>query len=109
MTREEILQKSRKENNNMDERELHTRLKAGNLSMSVGLLLCCLILILNLAYAGPKTVTFASWLIYWGSYSVFHWCQAIILRKKTAFMIAILFTVCAILYAYLFISATIGA
>ena len=48
MTREEILEKSRKENKDMDEREMSINIKSRSSAGAVCLLLGCLIAIVNL-------------------------------------------------------------
>ena len=62
VNREDILEKSRNENRNMDEMEKETSSRAGSLAAMVGGLLCIALIILESLYAQKPNMS------YWGVY-----------------------------------------
>lgn len=82
MTREEILEKSRRENKGMDERERQSMFQGGYFSHSIGLVLCSIIHLLNSHYGGPKSVNDAVWFVLFGMYAAYFWTLAQKTRKK---------------------------
>lgn len=66
MTREEILEKSRRQNKGMDEREQQVRIWAGKVSQSFGVILCLLVSTANMLFDGPRMVTIAVLMVYTG-------------------------------------------
>ena len=89
MTREEILEKSRKENKHMDERELNALLKGGSIAKGVGLLLCILIVFLSDTFGGDPTASLGAFAIYWGMYGTdraYRWWK---LRERSDLLLAV--------------------
>ena len=62
MNKEEILERSRQENKNMDERERDALARAGRVASGVGGLVCGVVLILEAIFAGQ--VGYAVWAVY---------------------------------------------
>ncbi len=62
MNREEILEKSRRENKNRDEMEQNAAAKAGQTACAVGGLVCMVIILLEAIFA--KSVNPATWAVY---------------------------------------------
>lgn len=90
MTKEEILEKSRKENKAMDERDKDVIIKAGNLSGAVSILLACLLMIFNELTNGPKLVTDAMWSVVFTGNAVQFGYQAYHLKKRTYWFLTVL-------------------
>ena len=62
MTKEEILEKSRQENKNRDERERETQARAGQKAVAVGGIVCGLIILLESFLA--KEINMSTWAVY---------------------------------------------
>lgn len=62
MNREEILEKSRRENRGMDERERDAFVWAGQKATAVGGLLCAVIIVLEAIFSDH--VSFSTWAVY---------------------------------------------
>jgi hypothetical protein len=62
MNREEILEKSRAENKNRDEREQATWARAGQISMAIGGLVCAMLILLDAIFANRTNC--ALWAVY---------------------------------------------
>lgn len=92
MTREEILEKSRVENKHMDEREQNVSRFSKGVSGAFGLLLCMLLNLINSSNHGPEAVGHAMWTIASGIYAAEHITNAIHLKQKHYWILAITFT-----------------
>ena len=89
MTREEILEKSRKENKGMDERELNAVMRGGSIAKGVGLLLCILVVFLTDTLGGDPSASLGAFAIYWGMYGTdrtYRWWK---LRERSDLLLAI--------------------
>lgn len=65
MNKQEILEKSRKENQKHDERELAALARAGQIAASVGGLVCAVILVLEASLSSFNSrVVFSIWAVY---------------------------------------------
>ena len=83
MTREEILEKSRKENQTGDEREQATVLRGGSIAKAVGLALCMLMVFLGDVLGADPAAGLGAFAIYWGMYGTdraYRWWK---LREKS--------------------------
>ena len=83
MTKDEILEKSRKDNKGMDEMELYTIFRGGSIAKGVGLALCMLIVFLTDTFGDNPTASFGAFAIYWGMYGTdraYRWWK---LREKS--------------------------
>lgn len=69
MTREEILEKSRKENSGQDERERQVSTEAGERSGLAALILCILVSSINFWHDGPRSVGAAATVVTLGTYA----------------------------------------
>lgn len=92
MTKEEILEKSRKENKGFDEREQQTKIMAGNISQSFGVILCLLTSMINRYFDGPRIVTIAVLMIYVGMGASQYIVSAIRLKKVSDWVMALCLT-----------------
>ena len=80
MTRDEILEKSRKENIGQDERERQVSTEAGERSGLAALLLCILVSAINHFHDGPRSVGAAATVVTLGAYAA----REVHLAKKLA-------------------------
>ena len=83
MTRDEILEKSRRENQSGDEREQRVIAQGGSIAKAVGLALCMLIVFLTDTFGDNPTASFGAFAIYWGMYGTdraYRWWK---LREKS--------------------------
>ena len=89
MTREEILEKSRKENQSGDEREQYVIAKSGSIAKAVGLAMCMIIVFLTDTFGDNPTASFAAFAIYWGMYATdrgYRWWK---LRERHDLLLAV--------------------
>ena len=89
MTKEEILEKSRKENKGMDERELNAVMRGGSIAKGVGLLLCILIVFVSDTFGGDPSASLGAFAIYWGMYGTdrgYRWWK---LRERSDLLLAV--------------------
>ena len=92
MTKDEILEKSRKENKGFDEREQQARIMAGNISQSFGVFLCLLTAMINRYFDGPRVVTIAVLMIYVGMGASQYIVSALRLKKVSDWVMALFLT-----------------
>lgn len=89
MDRDEILAKSRRENENvLDERERATQTKANSVSQGVGMILSILIGAIGMGLTGMASMLWASTTIYWGMFAAERVVVAIKLRSKGQWVFA---------------------
>ncbi|MBE6950277.1 MAG: hypothetical protein E7451_02955 [Ruminococcaceae bacterium] len=96
MTREEILEKSRKENKDVDEREQAINIKSRSSAGAVCLLLGCMIAIVNLWADGPDVVNDVLGAVYFCYFSVTHGMLARFHHKKFDWIVCIVSSVVCI-------------
>jgi hypothetical protein len=80
MDRNDILEKSRKENRNMDEREKDALAKAGQRATAVGGIVCAFIIIFEVIVSG--FTSFSTWAVYLSMTGTTLLVKYSILRKK---------------------------
>ena len=103
MTREEILEKSRKENTVMDEREQAVTMKGSGIAKAMGLVMCMLVVLMGEILDADPSASLSAFAIYWGMYGTdraYRWWK---LRERGDLLFAIgafAFTV-SFLVAYL--------
>lgn len=105
MNKEEILQKSRIENKNMDEREAYVLAAAGKLASQIGMLVCCVVAVTQVAITG--TISFESWMIYFSILGTLFTVKYVKLRQKHELWIAILYIALFVLFTVLFVIRTV--
>ena len=91
LTKEEILERSRKENSRGDERSENAMLRAGYIAMMSGGVFCTVLYLLY--YFLLHEVHFELFCVYVFMWSVFTWVQFYYTRKKIQLVGAIAFTV----------------
>ena len=92
MTKDEILEKSRKESKGFDEREQQTKIMAGNFAQSFGVFLCLLTSGINRHFDGPLIVTTAVMMIYVGMGASQYIVSATRLKKVSDWVMALFLT-----------------
>lgn len=106
MNKEEILAKSRKENKNQDIVEYEVLKSAGSIATRIGLLLCCLIAVMEVIFTGK--VSFGSWFIFFGMLSTQFLVKFIKLHRRHELLVAVLYLVLCIMFFILFVIQNMG-
>ena len=108
MTKEEILEMSRKENKDMDERDSSIHRNARNSAGAVCLMLGCLIAIVNLLADGPDIVDDVLRAVYFCYFAVTHGMLARAYHKKFDWIVCITASIVCIVDLMSFIVAVLG-
>ena len=108
MTREEILEKSRKENTVADEREQYILNKANNLGGLISIIVALFLMMINTIADGPEAVNVAIWSIYWVRFAITYGYQAFLLKKKSYWFFTVFFSLTAVFAILGFLKATLG-
>lgn len=82
MNKDEILAKSRAENGGTDEMQLAIQRKAGSISGSVGLALCCIVALLEGILGDSLILFYGCFSIYWGIIATSNIVLAVALKNK---------------------------
>ena len=106
MNKDDILEKSRRENKGPDEMEQYAMAAAGKVAAKVGMLVCCIAAILQVIFTGA--VSFESWMIYFGILSATFIVKYAKLHSKHELWVAVLYTVLFIMFAVLFVIRLVG-
>ena len=89
MTREEILEKSRKDNKIMDEREQAVILRSASIAKGVGLALCMIVVFVGDVLGADPAAGLSAFAIYWGMYGTdrgYRWWK---LRERSDLLLAV--------------------
>ena len=106
MNKEEILERSRTENKNMDEYERSVLASAGKLSAQIGMLMCCVIAVLEVIFLDH--ISYASWMIYFSILSTIFIYKYLKMKNKHELLLAIFYCAIFIMFTVLFIIDLIG-
>ena len=101
MNKDDILAKSRAENQGSDEFEKQVLEKAGRLSAQVGLIACCIVATASVAVT--EHINYACWVIYFSISATLFWTKYIHLRKRHELMMAVISTLVCLLFLGLFV------
>ena len=101
LTKEEILERSRKENLRGDERSVNAMMRAGYIAMIVGGVLC--VFLYWLYYYLLNEDLYGLFIVYSVMWAVFSWVQFYYTRKKAQLVCGILLTVGAVCFLISFI------
>ena len=101
MNKDDILARSRAENQGSDEYEKQILEKAGKLAAQVGMVACCMIAAVSVLVT--ERVNSACWVIYFSIYAALFWTKWRHLRKRHELTLAIISTAVGLLFAGLFI------
>ncbi|MCR4962917.1 MAG: DUF6442 family protein [Firmicutes bacterium] len=106
MNKEEILAKSRKDNQGSDEMELFTLAAAGKIAAQVGMLVCCLVAVLQVWFT--DVVSVESWMIYFSILGTIFTVKYVKLHRRHELLLAVLFAGLFLFFTLLFIKRLIG-
>ncbi len=106
MNREEILEKSRRENKGTDEMELIVLNSAGKLAAQIGMLICCAVAVLQVSFT--DSMSYESWMIYFSILGTLFTVKYIKLHKRHELLLAILFSGLFVFFAVLFVRRLAG-
>lgn len=107
MDREEILEKSRKENKNKDIAELEVINQASTLAVRIGILVCCLISVAEVI--ATDQVNYACWMIYFSMLAAIFSVKCIKLRRKHEILLTIFFLLCFLIMVVCYVRHLMGA
>ena len=100
MDKDDILAKSRAENQGRDEYERQVLEKAGKLAAQVGMVVCCIIAMTSVLVT--ERVNNACWVIYFSIYATLFWTKYRHLKNRHELMLAVISTAVGLLFAGLF-------
>ena len=101
MNKDDILAKSRAENQGTDEYERHVLEKAGKLASQAGLVVCALIAAASvLVTERPNN---ACWVIYFSIQATLFWTKYHCLRKRHELLMAVISTLVGLMFLGLFV------
>ena len=106
MNKDDILEKSRRENTGPDEMEQYVMAAAGKIASKVGMLVCCIVVILQVVFTGA--ISFESWMIYFSILATTFLVKYWKLRSKHELWVAVFYTMLFIMFAVLFILSLVG-
>jgi hypothetical protein len=106
MDRNVILEKSRKENCNMDEMEKTALAKAGQRAFDVGGLVCIFIIICEVI--GSDLASYSTWAVYFSMTGTALLVKYSILRRKHELLFGLLQLVLAIIFMGMYIKRMLG-
>ena len=101
MNRDDILARSRAENQGSDEFERQVLEKAGKLSAQVGLVMCCFIATYSVIRTGR--MNYGCWAIYFSIHATLFWTKWRHLKKRHELMMAAISTLVGLLFLGLFV------
>ena len=101
MNRDDILAKSRAENQGSDEYEKQILEKAGKLAAQVGLVACCIIAAVSVAVT--DRVNNACWVIYFSIHASLFWTKYRYTKVRHELLLAVVSTAVGLLFLGLFI------
>ena len=106
MNKEDILEKSRQENKNGDEREAKIRLNSYAMSAAIGALLCIVfVFIENIVFDRSTPLI---WIIYCGMLFSKSILDAVKLKKKLDLVLSALWGLCVVLNVVIYLLDNIG-
>ena len=101
MNKDDILARSRAENQGSDEYEKHVLEKAGKLSSQVGLIMCCFIA--TYSVIRTERMNNGCWAIYFSISATLYWTKYIHLRKRHELAMAVASTLAGLLFLCRFV------
>lgn len=107
MDKEQILQKSRKENKNKDIAELEVINQASGLAVRIGILVCCFISVAEVI--ATNQVNYSCWMIYFSMLATLFCVKCIKLRRKHEILLTIFFLICFFVMAACYIRHLMGS
>ena len=106
MNKEDILEKSRRESKGPDEMEQYVMAAAGKIASKVGMLVCCIVVILQVVFTGA--ISFESWMIYFSILATTFLGKYWKLRSKHELWVALLYSGLFVMFTVLFLIRLVG-
>jgi hypothetical protein len=106
MDRNDILEKSRKENRNMDEMEKDALAKAGQRAFGIGGLVCAFIIVFEAIVS--DFASFSTWAVYFSMTGTTLLVKYSILKKKHELLFGLLQLALAIVFMCMYIKRMLG-
>lgn len=107
MEKDEILERSRRENRNKDLAELAVSAQAGNIAWRVGACVCCLVSLLTHMIA--DIFPYSPWMIYFSILGTHNLVKYIKLRRKGDLSLSVLYLLMCVLAFVAFLLRLVGA
>lgn len=101
MNKDDVLARSRAENQGSDEYERMVLQKAGRISSLVGMLVCCVIAMASVIFT--DRINYACWVIYFSIHAATFWIKYRHLHRKHEWLLALVSTFNSILFAVLYV------
>lgn len=101
MNKDDILAKSRAENQGSDEFEKQVLEKAGKIAAQVGMVVCCIIAAASVAVTDH--INNACWVIYFSIHATTFWTKYRYTKKSHELMLAAVSTLVGLIFAGMFI------
>lgn len=106
MGKEDILARSRRENEGMDEREKYIYIQAGSWAARIGCVICMLLTVVeNLSGNG---INYGNWAIYDSIYAAAYLIRGIKLKRAETIIGGVIMAVCGILFFILHLRKILG-
>ena len=106
MNKDQVLEKSRKENKVQDEMERDVYAQAGKLAAKIGGLVCGILLLLESFLS--DSVNFGHWVVYCSIYGTMWIFVAVKLKKKSDYIFGGVMLLCGIVFFITYLRAMIG-
>ena len=107
MDRDEILERSRKENRDRDFVEEEATNKAHSIALSVGMIVCGLISVLSGIFQ-ENGVNFSVWIVMWSIWSAVFLVKYHRLRKRHELLFGLFYAVLALFFFVLYLRRELG-
>ncbi|MBQ3256037.1 MAG: hypothetical protein IJA67_01295 [Oscillospiraceae bacterium] len=99
MNRDEILELSRKENQNKDLAELEVAAKAGNIASRVGACVCCILSLI--VHAAADILLYSPWVIYFSILGTHYAVKYKAVRRSTdLYLCVVYFAMCLLAFVF---------
>ena len=106
MRKEDILARSRQENEGMDEREKYIYIQAGSWAAKIGCVICMLLTLVE-ALSG-NGINYGNWAIYDSIYASAYLIRGIKLKSEGTIIGGVIMAVCGILFVILHLRKILG-
>lgn len=106
MNKEEILQRSRLENQNKDIVELEVINQASSIAVKIGILVCCFLSVVEVI--AKDTINYSCWIIYFSMLATIFGIKYIKLKRKHERILTGLFLVCFIIMVIFYVRHLMG-
>ena len=106
MRKEDILARSRQENEGMDEREKYIYIQAGSWAAKIGCVICMLLTLVEVL--SGNGINYGNWAIYESIYAADCLIRGVKLKKAGTIACGVIMTACGILFVILHLRKMVG-